>query len=81
MSAAHAPEAWRCGDCETVHDNEDDARECCAPRIEEGYLCPVCRGFLLREEDALACHNWDPEKPIPPTAAELEAAGQLRLPL
>lgn len=81
MTTGHPPEAWRCGDCEAAYDNEDDARECCAPLIEAGYLCPVCRGFLLHEKDAIACCDWDPETPIPPTAAELEAAGQMRLPL
>lgn len=79
MSEARPPEAWRCGDCETVHANEDDARECCAPLIDGGFLCPICRGFLLREEDAIACCDLYPDKPITPSALELEAAGQLRL--
>ena len=79
MTAAQAPEAWRCGDCLTVHDNELDAQECCPPKIDEGYTCPLCGDFHLAEEAALECCGWDPDMPVPPTAAELEAAGQMRL--
>jgi hypothetical protein len=79
MSQASAPEAWQCDRCGDVHDNEDDARECCAPEIIEGYLCPLCRDFHECEEAAFDCCGWDPDMPIPPTAIELEAAGQMRL--
>lgn len=79
MNNAHPPMAWRCDDCYTVHDDDDDARECCAPEIIAGYTCPLCRDFHTREADAIACCDWDPDKPIPPSARELEAAGQLRL--
>lgn len=79
MTAAHPPEVWRCGECFTVHDDEDDARDCCPQRIEEGYACPVCGEFHEEEAAAIACHDWDPDRPISPTVLELEAAGQLRL--
>lgn len=35
-------DAFRCDECRTWHDDEDDARECCAPSITEGYKCKAC---------------------------------------
>lgn len=81
MTVAHPKAVWRCNACRFTHDDEDDARECCQPSITEGYECPVCGEFHAEEAEAIACHDWDPERTIPPSAAELEAAGQLRLPL
>lgn len=79
MSGARAPEAWQCDRCGDVHDDEDDARACCAPDVIAGYTCPLCATFHTGDAAALECCGWDPDKPIPPTALELEAAGQLRL--
>ena len=70
---------FKCGKCGETHDFEDDAIECCAPIIDEGYLCPLCGEFFFNEQGALACHDVDKDFVQPPTAAELEAAGQMRL--
>lgn len=71
---------WQCDACSSVHDFEDDAEDCCKPRVIEGYACPICLDFHRREEAALDCCGFDPDAPPPPpSAAELEAAGQLRL--
>lgn len=70
---------YRCNECYWLHELEDDALECC-PRIEERYLCPVCNADHPLIGNALDCCGFDPEGPAPlPSAAELEAHGQLRL--
>lgn len=77
---AEVPEAWRCNECMTVYDNEDDAVECCQPRVTEGYICPVCGSFHMNADRAVDCCGFDPDAPPPPPSAEeLEAAGQMRL--
>lgn len=75
---------FRCGECLTDHESEEAAVECwldCAqPEVDTYYRCPVCGDDLSSEEEALECCGYDPDAPPPmPTAAELEAAGQLRL--
>lgn len=73
---------WQCCECDEVHDYEEDALECCRPGIREIYECPVCADIHDCSGDALACCGHDPDgPPRPPTAAELEAAGQMRLAL
>ncbi len=62
------PVYYLCTECDTVHDDEEDALDCCAPLVEEIYLCPVCSLGYDREEDAIDCCGWDPD-----------AAGQMRL--
>lgn len=72
--------AWKCHECGEIHENEDDAYDCCRPEVSEGYLCPECGEFHRREQNALDCCEHDQDAPPPPpTAAELEAAGQQRL--
>lgn len=69
---------WRCHDCGELHDDEDEARECCPP--EEVYLCPSCDEQYRHEIEARACCPVDPDAPPPmPTAQELESLGQMRL--
>ncbi len=46
---------WKCGECNGVHDFEDEARECCAPAIYEVYCCPICKEVHDDEDDALKC--------------------------
>lgn len=72
--------AWRCDECDFVHENEDEARECCYPNITEGYTCAVCDEFHFCEESAITCcDHIDIDGPRLPTPRELEAAGQMRL--
>ena len=79
---AAPPERWRCDECDEVHDCEDDAVECCRPRVVQGYGCPTCGGFYLSTDEAFDCHleaNQDPDAPTRTNPYELEAAGQERL--
>tara|TARA_R110000868_G_scaffold74752_4_gene216281 strand:+ start:982 stop:1173 length:192 start_codon:yes stop_codon:yes gene_type:complete len=58
------------------HDNEDSAIECCPPEVESYYTCPECGEEYATEEQAIDCCGYvEP----PPTAEELESAGQGRL--
>lgn len=71
---------YKCPDCGELHDDYDDAVECCEPFISAVYLCPVCQEQHRMEDDAIECCGFDPDgPPPPPTAEELEAAGQKRL--
>ena len=70
---------WQCNKCDTAHEDEYDARDCCSPGITEGYICPTCETFYIEEDAAIACCQVGPEAPPTPTAQELEAAGQERL--
>lgn len=50
-----AKRVWMCSVCETVHDNEYEAEECCPPEVWEMYQCPVCDETHDTEEEALEC--------------------------
>ena len=64
---------WCCMACNTLHEEEDLALECCPVEIEKTYLCPECGDDYMTEETALdCCGHVEP----PATAAELEEAGQ-----
>ena len=67
---------WKCSACDELHDNEDDARECCPPSINEVYVCPVCGSDFPFYPDALMCCDCEDRTP---TTAELEQAGQMRI--
>jgi hypothetical protein len=78
MEVKLAPK-WRCGKYRLVHDDEEDARDCCIPDTE-GHACPHCGAFVQHEEEALVCCGYDRDGlPPPPMQAQLEAAGQRRL--
>lgn len=72
---------WECGSCGDTHEDEDDARGCCRPGVSEAYLCPVCGCKFNTEDNALDCCAEEPAEAGAgePTAAELEAQGQMRL--
>lgn len=73
---------FQCGECLGIYDDIDDAYECCRPEVREVVICPTCESPHADEEEAAACCEFDPDAPPPrPSAAELEAAGQLRLPI
>lgn len=44
---------YRCNNCDTIFKDEDEARECCRPRITEVYLCPVCKQDFDWEDDVV----------------------------
>lgn len=65
---------YKCSECGYVHDLEDDAIECCAPRIDEVYACPVCNEYHDDEDDAMHCCNAE-------VAAELTVQDGMRFPV
>ncbi|WP_219117119.1 hypothetical protein [Janthinobacterium sp. UMAB-56] len=74
---------WKCGSCGDIHEDESDAHECCQPSVSEVYICPVCGAWHRGEDAAQECcpnegEDGDAEG-CSPTAAELEAQGQMRL--
>jgi len=77
--SANPEKKWRCNECGTVHEDEDDASDCCQPSITKGYICPTCETFYIEEDEAIACCQVTAEEVIHVTAQELEAAGQVRL--
>lgn len=70
---------YKCSQCGDLHDDENDALECCPKDIWAVYVCPRCDKEHHDEEAAIDCCGFDPDGPPPPSAAELEAAGQIRL--
>lgn len=48
-------EVWKCCECGEIHDDDDDAQECCKPRIEELYRCDVCSETHEDEDEAGNC--------------------------
>lgn len=71
---------YMCCACESVHDKQWKAEECCEPDVEEVYVCPICDEAYSIEKTAIDCCGFDSEtNPAPISAEELEAHGQLRL--
>ena len=82
-------DVWQCADCGDRWESYDNALTCCAPAPQRAFRCGECGADYHDEEEAeLCCVAVDEEgitvdgenMPII-SAAELEAAGQLRLPL
>lgn len=73
---------YRCSECGELHTYEDDAQSCCAPDVKEvtTWICAECGDETDNEEMALHC-CLDEDVILPATPAQLEAAGQQRLPL
>lgn len=59
MTKPKAKVLWKCSSCDEIHDDEDDARECCAPDVWEMYGCPECGKVCDEEEQALGCCSPD----------------------
>ena len=56
---------YRCTECREIHDDEDDAADCCAPDAVEGLHdeeqathCPVCALKFNSARDAADCCLW-----------------------
>jgi len=73
---------YRCDECGEIHEEESEAQACCEKEVSEIYQCSVCH-LRFGNDMAAEEHCWehDDDEPDVPTAAELEAAGQQRLPL
>lgn len=71
---------WECDECGTRHKYEDDARDCCKPKVSEVYVCPECDEGHGTMHDAEICCDSNPEaRSRGPSGIELEALGQTRL--
>lgn len=54
---------WRCKECSALHENEDEAMDCCEPAVslhaEEGAShCPVCSKEYSSPHEASDCCLW-----------------------
>ncbi len=78
-----AVEKFQCSDCGEIHDYEDDAHECCAPRVTSRYVCGACDEDYDDRDSAEACCAGAEDTPesYQRRMQVLEDAGQLRLPL
>ena len=56
-----------CSVCETVHNDEWAAEECCPPEVWEMWQCPVCEETHDTEDEALACCGCSSEDDAPST--------------
>lgn len=66
-------DGWRCDGCFDYHRTKQNASACC------GFVCQGCGAYTSDEDAASDCCGIPYiEKPTP---FELEAAGQLRMPL
>lgn len=71
---------YECRRCHYLYTEPEEAFECCSPGYKKVYACPECRELHDVEAEAIDCCGFDPDAPPPPpSAAELEAAGQMRL--
>ncbi|WP_225784228.1 hypothetical protein [Xenophilus sp. Marseille-Q4582] len=48
-------EIYVCSMCDSEHEDEDSALECCPPEVYHRYKCPVCKTTHRREDDAEKC--------------------------
>jgi uncharacterized C2H2 Zn-finger protein len=48
---------FKCPDCDSLFLDKEDARDCCAPDIDEleVWTCPVCGELHEEKEDAKSC--------------------------
>ena len=51
----NAKKQWECGNCETTHDDEQEARLCCMPAVKIVYVCETCEESHQKEQQAEAC--------------------------
>lgn len=53
---------FRCGECDQLHEYEDDAESCCAPKVEQVFVCDDCDAEMKTEDMAKAhvCGLVDP---------------------
>ena len=74
--------SYRCDICAALHSEEKDAQTCCAPlaTIVDTWVCAEC-GYETEHEDSARHCCLDDDIVLPATPAQLEAAGQRRLPL
>lgn len=79
----HVEEVWRCEQCGEIHDDEDEASECCPPEITALFRCTACRKTHQSEEEAEGCcpHDADSNggRLWMASMKELERNGQCRL--
>lgn len=75
-------EVWCCPECAHAHLDIDDAIDCCAlPPPLQSWQCRGCEAVYGDQDEARLCCFDEDGAPLPPSARELEAAGQTRLAL
>lgn len=60
----HYDEMYRCGNCSKLHEDEYDAEQCCAPDVDEVYVCKGCKKEFDIEKEAMAhkCASSEPPR-------------------
>lgn len=58
-------EKWVCGECAQLHDDEDEAIECCRPCVTHIFICPECGEHCDTEDKARECCATDGERATP----------------
>lgn len=73
---------YQCLTCDGLHGTYFGAEDCCPPEAQEVtcWECAECGDVHTKEETARYC-CLDEDIVLPATLAQLEAAGQQRLPL
>lgn len=54
---------WRCLECDALHEDEDEAMDCCEPAVavhdeEIGDHCPVCSKEYANPHEVADCCLW-----------------------
>jgi hypothetical protein len=70
---------WRCDRCYDSYEHKYQAENCCPITVSEIWECPNCTQQYSEQIAAVECCGYASDAPTEPTAAELEAAGQLRI--
>ena len=50
-------QVYICSVCETVHEDEYAAEECCPPEVWHMWQCPICEETHDTEQEAIECYN------------------------
>ncbi|WP_162622794.1 hypothetical protein [Salinisphaera orenii] len=70
-----------CPECGGAYDDDEAASECCyeSPEPDQAWQCRKCGEVHETHDDASLCCTDEDGESRPPSAAELEAVGPLRL--
>ena len=83
MSEIKPIETYICCQCDTKHDDIDDAYDCCKPDVITVYACPTCGEAYDDNQVAIECcedeRSQDPFAELRVPAMQLEKYGQQRL--
>lgn len=47
--------AYKCTECDTLWETQDEAQDCCPPEQIEAYKCGECEELYEDRDDAIDC--------------------------